>query len=94
MLLGRCASRFAVAETEAKVKVDLPAEAEKLLAAEAAVRAVGPKLSREITAEHTAAVRAARVAFERVVDALAPEPRHNCLPYWSCGSSFRPTIGG
>ncbi|HUT34265.1 MAG TPA: kelch repeat-containing protein [Planctomycetota bacterium] len=48
--------------------------ASRLDAAMAAVKAAGPKLAGEITPEIIAEVRAARVLFEQVVDALAVEP--------------------
>lgn len=104
-LLGRCASRHAVAETEEEAKVALPGEADKLAAAAAklvaevkaaklegsektavevaagrlgkaveAVKAVGPKLSADITPDAIGGVRTARVLFEKAVDALSPEP--------------------
>jgi len=46
----------------------------RLKAAGAAVKAVAPKLGGKITPEIIAEVRAARVIFEQVVDALAVEP--------------------
>lgn len=50
------------------------AAAARLAAAVAAVKAVGPKLAGKITPDLIAEVRAARVLFEQVVDALAVEP--------------------
>ncbi len=46
----------------------------RLASAVAAVEAAGPDLAGKITPANIAAVRAARVIFEQVVDALAPEP--------------------
>jgi hypothetical protein len=105
VLLGRCASRHAVAETPQEAQVDLSAEAQRLVgaaeklagevktagleaheepvsdvavrrlaSAASAVKAVGPRLSGTITPAQIAEVRSARVLFEQVVDALAPEP--------------------
>lgn len=51
-----------------------PVAASRLAAAVAALKAVGPKLKGAITPETIAEVRAARVLFEQVVDALAVEP--------------------
>jgi len=46
----------------------------RLESAAAAVKAAGPKLAAKMTPEIIAEVRAARVVFEQVVDALAAEP--------------------
>lgn len=104
-LLGRCSSRHAFAETAEEAKVDLAAEAAKLITAAeklaadvkgarlesgeksagavaarrlgeatALLKTAGPTLAGKITPEKITLVRAIRVGFEQVVDALSPEP--------------------
>ena len=104
-LLGACANRFAVTETEQESKTDLAAKAaalaeaagafsgkiqaaglsgsgktsgekaiQRLASAIAALKAAGPALSGKVTPANIEAVRAVRVLFEQVVDALAAEP--------------------
>jgi hypothetical protein len=64
----------AKAEVRPNEKTAAGVAVQRLAAAAAAVKAVQPRLAQPITPETIAAVRAARVVFEQVVDALAVEP--------------------
>jgi len=71
---GKLAAQVKAANLRANETTAAGVAAARLASAAAAVRAVGPRLAGAITPGLIAEVRAARVIFEQVVDALSPEP--------------------
>ena len=87
------AQAAALAAAGEKLAPSVKAVAAKRLAdAIAAVKAVGPKLAGKITPDLIAEVRAARVLFEQVVDALAVEPPGRARSQTACDPVHRKIV--